>query len=146
MWEIGVLFEVIIFLTLHQFLKPVRYRSLLIFSCIVTGLRWLLIGLFPESLVLLVLAQVLHAISFGLFHGVAVAMIHRYFTGRFQHRGMALYGSVSFGAGGAVGSLVSGYMMGWFGAAVTFSAASLTVLIAAVVAGFRVKGKFEKPA
>jgi PPP family 3-phenylpropionic acid transporter len=146
LWALGVLFEVILFLTLHQFLKPVRYRSLLIFSCIVTGLRWLLIGLFPESLVLLVLAQVLHAISFGLFHGVAVAMIHRYFTGRFQHRGMALYGSVSFGAGGAVGSLVSGYMMGWFGATVTFAVASLTVLIAAVVAVFRVKGKFEKPA
>jgi len=146
LWALGVLSEVMLFLTMHKFLKPVRFRSLLIFSCILTSLRWLIIGLFPESLVLLVLAQVLHAVSFGLFHGVAVSMIHRYFTGRHQHRGMALYGSVSFGAGGAVGSLVSGYMMGWFGAEITFMAASLVVLIAAVLAWSSVHGLFEKPA
>jgi len=144
LWAIGVLFEVMLFLTMHRFLKPVRFRSLLIFSCIITSLRWLIIGMFPGSLVMLVLGQVLHAVSFGLFHGVAVSMIHRYFTGRHQHRGMALYGSVSFGAGGAVGSLVSGYMMGWFGAEFTFMAASMVVLIAAVLAWFRVHGLFEK--
>ncbi len=59
---------------------------------------------------------------------------------------MALYGSISFGAGGAVGSLASGYMMGSLGASMTFAAASLTALIAAVLAWFRVKGKFEKSA
>ncbi len=146
LWALGVFFEVMLFLTMHRFLKPVRFRYLLIFSCVITSLRWLIIGMFPDSLALLVLAQVLHAVSFGLFHGVAVAMIHRYFTGHHQHRGMALYGSVSFGAGGAVGSLVSGYMMGWFGADVTFAAASLTVLIAAVVAWFKVHGLFVKSA
>ncbi len=140
LWALGVLFEVILFLNMHRFLKPVRFRALLIGSCLLTALRWLMIGLFPESLVMLVLAQVLHAVSFGLFHGVAVSMVHRYFTGRHQHRGMALYGSVSFGAGGAVGSLVSGYMMGWLGPGFTFAAASLTVLIAAVLAWSRVKG------
>ncbi|MFW2440376.1 MAG: MFS transporter [Arenicellales bacterium] len=145
LWALGVLFEVMLFLTLHRFLRPLRFRALLIGSCLITGLRWLIIGLFPESLLLLVLAQVLHAVSFGLFHGVAVSMIYRYFTGKHQHRGMALYGSVSFGAGGAVGSLASGYMMGWFGAGFTFAAASLTVFIAAALAWFRVKGRFEKP-
>ncbi len=143
LWALGVLFEVMLFLTMHRFLKPVRFRSLLILSCVITSLRWLMIGMFPGSLVLLVLAQVLHAVSFGLFHGVAVSMIHRYFTGRHQHRGMALYGSVSFGAGGAVGSLASGYMMGWFGAEFTYMAASIVVLIAAVLAWFRVHGLFE---
>jgi len=142
LWALGVLFEVILFLNLHKFLKRVRFRALIIGSCLVTGLRWLIIGLFPESLLLLVLAQVLHAVSFGLFHGVAVSMVYRYFTGRHQHRGMALYGSISFGAGGAVGSLASGYMMGWLGAGFTFAAASLVALIAAVLAWFKVKGTF----
>ncbi|MEA1889337.1 MAG: MFS transporter, partial [Pseudomonadota bacterium] len=142
LWALGVLFEVMLFLAMHRFLRPVRFRALLVGSCLLTSLRWLLIGLFPESLPLLVLAQVLHAISFGLFHGVAVSMVHRYFTGKHQHRGMALYGSISFGAGGAVGSLVSGYLMGWAGAGITFAVASLTVLIAAVLAWFTVKGTF----
>jgi len=146
LWALGVLFEVILFLNLHKFLKPVRFRTMLIGSCLITGLRWLIIGLFPESILLLVLAQVLHAVSFGLFHGVAVSMVHRYFTGRHQHRGMALYGSISFGAGGAVGSLASGYMMGWLGASFTFAAASLVVFIAGILAWFTVPGKFVKQA
>lgn len=142
LWALGVVFEVILFLALHRFLKPTRFRVLFIWSCIITAVRWLIIGLFPESLPLLVLAQVLHAVSFGLFHGVSVAMIHRYFTGRHQHRGMALYGSISFGAGGAVGALVSGYLMGWFGPAVTFATASVAVLLAAVLGWWQVKGQF----
>ena len=144
LWALGVMFEVILFLALPRFLKPIRFRALFILCCLITSIRWVMIGMFPESLVMLVLAQVLHAVSFGLFHGVAISMIHRYFTGRYQHRGMALYGSVSFGAGGAVGSLISGYLMGWFGAGFTFGVASLTVLIAAVLAWFRVEGKFVK--
>ena len=126
----------------NRFLKPTRFRTLFIWSCIITAMRWLIIGLFPESLPLLVFAQVLHAVSFGLFHGVAVSMIHRYFIGRHQHRGMALYGSISFGAGGAVGALASGYLMGWFGPAVTFATASVAVLLAAVLGWWQVKGQF----
>ena len=143
LWALGVLFEVILFLFLHRFLHRDRFRLLLIWSCIITGLRWLIIGLFPQSLPLLIFGQALHAISFGLFHGVAVSMVHRYFTGRHQHRGMALYGSVSFGAGGAAGSLASGYLMTWFGASVTFTVASVTVFAAALLAWSRIQAKFE---
>ncbi|NOY15990.1 MAG: MFS transporter [Gammaproteobacteria bacterium] len=146
LWALGVLFEVLLFLNLHKFLRPVRFRALLIWSSLITALRWLIIGMFPQSIVLLIAAQILHAVSFGLFHGVAVSMVYRYFTGRHQHRGMALYGSISFGAGGAVGSLASGYMMGWFGASFTFAIASLTALIAAALVWFRIKGNFEKVA
>jgi len=146
LWALGVLFEVLLFLNLHKFLRPVRFRALLIWSSLITALRWLIIGMFPQSIVLLIAAQILHAVSFGLFHGVAVSMVYRYFTGRHQHRGMALYGSISFGAGGAVGSLASGYMMGWFGASFTFAIASLTALIAAALVWFRIKGNFEKAA
>lgn len=146
LWALGVMFEVVLFLTLHRFLKPIRFRALFIFCCLVTSMRWVMIGTFPGSFAMLVIAQMLHAVSFGLFHGVAISMIHRYFTGRHQHRGMALYGSVSFGAGGAVGSLLSGYMMGWFGAGFTFGAASLAALLAGLIAWFRVEGKFVKQA
>ena len=80
-------------------------------------------------------AQTLQAASFGDSHAVAIYLIHRLFTGSHQGRGQALYSSVSFGAGGAVGSLVSGYL--WHGinpqamfllAAVTSLAAMLVIL------------------
>ena len=105
-------------------------------------MRWFMIGQFPENMPMLILAQTLHAVSFGLFHGVAVAMIHRYFTGHHQHRGMALYGSISFGAGGALGSLASGYSMSWFGPTTTFAIAGLMVWLAALIAFLWVRARF----
>jgi PPP family 3-phenylpropionic acid transporter len=143
LWALGVLFEVLLFIAMHRFLRPARFRVLFVASLLVTALRWLMIGYFPESMLMLVMAQVLHAVSFGLFHGVAVSMIHRYFIGRHQHRGMALYGSISFGAGGALGALVSGNLMVWYGAEYTFAAASITVLLAAVLAWAKVEARFE---
>ncbi|MDX1698923.1 MAG: MFS transporter, partial [Thiohalobacterales bacterium] len=75
--------------------------------------RWLLIAQFAAHGPLIVLAQLLHAASFGLYHAVAIYLVHKLFTGAHQGRGQALYSSVSFGAGGATGSLVSGYL--WHG-------------------------------
>jgi PPP family 3-phenylpropionic acid transporter len=146
LWAFGVLCEVGVFLVMHRFLRPQHFRFLLIASCLVTGVRWYMIGLFPDYMIMLVLAQTLHAVSFGLFHGVAVAMIHRYFTGQHQHRGQALYGSISFGAGGAVGSFVSGYSMVGLGSTTTFVLAGLVVWAAALVAMLWVPARFKETA
>jgi PPP family 3-phenylpropionic acid transporter len=65
-------------------------------------------------------SQIFHAITYGLFHSVMVQVIFRFFQGRFQIRGQALYGSITYGAGGAVGSLVSGYVVADKGAEALF--------------------------
>jgi len=145
LWAFGVLCEVGVFLVMHRFLKPGRFRMLLICSSVLTGLRWVMIGTLPQNMAVLVLAQTLHAVSFGMFHGVAVAMTHRYFTGRFQFRGQALYGSLSFGAGGAVGSFVSGYGMGSIGPTATFVLAGVVVWAAALIALVWVRARFTAP-
>jgi PPP family 3-phenylpropionic acid transporter len=66
-------------------------------------------------------AQLLHAATFGVYHAVAIQFIHRYFVGRHQGRGQALYSSVSFGAGLAVGSLVSGFTWASIGPEQTYA-------------------------
>jgi len=43
------------------------------------------------------------------YHAAAVAAVHHYFRGRHQAQGQALYTSLSFGAGGALGAVASGY-------------------------------------
>ena len=52
-------------------------------------------------------------------------LIHRYFRGRHQGRGQALYSSLSFGAGGAVGALYSGYTWAVGGGVISFGAAAV---------------------
>ena len=65
---------------------------------------------------------------------MAIYMIHALFTGAHQGRGQALYSSVSFGAGGAVGSLASGYLWTGMGPqAMYLMAAGISLAAAAVV-------------
>jgi len=62
-----------------------------------------------------------------------IQMIDRLFTGRYQIRGQALYSSLTFGLGGAVGSVLSGYIWTYFGANSLFWSAGLVMLFVSVM-------------
>lgn len=134
LWGLGVVAEIGIFLTMHRLLPRFGARRLMLLTLVLTCLRWLLIAGFAHYLPLLLFAQTLHAFSFGVYHAVAIHLIHRFFTGRHQGRGQALYSSLSFGAGGAVGSLLAGYLWSGLGAEATYlMAAGLSALGLVVV-------------
>lgn len=130
LWALGVIAEIIIFLFMHHWLPRFGIRTVLLASLLLSTLRWLIIGFFPDSFALLLLAQLLHAASFGSIHAAAMAWVHHYFTGKNQGRGQALYSSLGFGAGGAIGSLFSGYFWLSPGPTATFSMAAVATLIA----------------
>jgi PPP family 3-phenylpropionic acid transporter len=125
LWAVGVLAEVGMFLVMHRLLEHFNLRDLLIVSLSLTGFRWLLVGYYVQWPSLLLCAQLLHAVSFGMYHGVAMQFIRRYFVDRHQGQAQALYSSLSFGAGGAIGSLMSGYVWEGAGAQVAYSLAAL---------------------
>ena len=110
LWALGVVAEVIVFLIMHRWLPRFGARNLLLIALLLTTIRWLLIAGLVGYAVALLVAQVLHAASFGLLHASAIHLIHQRFPGRLQGRGQALYASLSFGLGGAIGSLLSGYV------------------------------------
>ncbi len=97
----------------------------MIFSFVAAVLRFVLIGWGAESVAVLVFAQVLHGATFGAYHAAAVAAVNRWFGAQHQARGQALYGSISFGAGGMIGGLVSGYTWESVGPEWTYSLGSL---------------------
>ncbi len=134
LWALGVIAEVIVFLFMHQLLQRFGARNVLMVSLLLAAVRWLLIGNFPQSMPLLLFAQTLHAASFGTFHAAAIHLVHHYFTGSHQGRGQALYSSLSFGAGGAIGSLYSGYLWSGAGPAITYGVSAAVTLLALVVA------------
>jgi len=134
LWALGVAIEVIVFLRMHRLLERFGARRMLLLSLALAVLRWQLIGLFVDRVAVQILAQSLHAFSFGAFHASAIHLAHHYFPGSTQGRGQALYNSVSFGVGGAVGSLTSGLLWSSFGPTMTFAAASLMAALGWVVA------------
>lgn len=133
LWAIGVMAEVIVFLMMHRLLLSVGARQLLLVTFLLTALRWVLIGHFVDNLSVLFFAQLFHAFSFGIFHAVSISLVHRLFTGRHQGRGQALYASLSFGAGGAVGSLLSGLLWDQIDPAYLFSLAAAVAFIAFLI-------------
>ena len=134
LWALGVIAEVIVFIFMHRFIPRYGLRLILILSLLLSTLRWLLIGLFPNMITVLLFAQLLHAASFGTFHAAAIAWVHQHFVGKNQARGQALYSSIGFGAGGVLGSLTSGYLWDNPGPTFTFILAGISTLIATYIA------------
>lgn len=130
LWAVGVMAEVIIFLLMYRILPAIGVRKLLLITLLLTALRWLLIGFFPEYLGVLFFAQLFHAFSFGVFHAVSISLVHQFFKGKHQGRGQALYASLSFGAGGAAGSLASGLLWDRMDHAHLFALAAAIALLA----------------
>ncbi len=139
LWGLGVLAEVALFIVMHRVFNDFGLRFLMLASLLLTTIRWLLIAYFVDYIAVLVVAQLLHAASFGLYHAVAMQLIHHHFVGNHQVRGQSLYSSISFGVGGGVGSYISGGLWDSYGATVVFSLAALASMLALVVAWLTVR-------
>jgi PPP family 3-phenylpropionic acid transporter len=134
LWALGVGIEVLVFINMHRLLARFGARRMLLASLALAVLRWLLIGAFVDLVAVQLLAQCLHAATFGSFHAAAIHLAHHYFPGPTQGRGQALYNSVSFGLGGAIGSLIAGSLWASAGAMATFAGASGLALLGLVAA------------
>ena len=134
LWAYAVVCEIGVFLFMPRILAQVSVRTVLMVSFALAAARWLMIGYFPDSLAWLILAQTLHAASFGTFHAAGMQMVYRFFVGKHQHRGQAVYSTVAFGVGGAVGSYYSGHTWETLGPDLTFAIAAGAAALAFVVA------------
>jgi len=133
LWALGVIAEIGVFLLMPKLLPRYGARKLLLYAVGLTAVRWLLTAGFAGNIMVITLAQVLHAASFGLHHAVMIYLFHALFTGVHQGRGQGLYSSVSFGAGGALGSLASGYLWHGVGPEFMYLLAAITALAGMLV-------------
>ena len=138
LWALGVIAEVAIFLVMHHLLRRFSIRQLLLFCFVVTSLRWLLIGYLADYILVLLIAQLMHAASFGIAHAASIELVRTQFKGAHQGQGQALYSSLSFGAGGAAGALIGG-MLWDASASLTFLLAAAASLLAFILCFFALK-------
>ncbi|MCX7153570.1 MAG: MFS transporter [Proteobacteria bacterium] len=125
LWSLGVVAEIAVFLFMPRLLRRWTFSAILAASYLCAVARFLMTGWAVESVLIMALAQILHAATFGAHHVAAVGLINTWFRGGRQVGGQALYLSLSFGAGGMVGGLASGLLWEHAGAAVTFSLAAM---------------------
>ncbi len=129
LWALAVLAEAAVYLFMYHIFKTRNAHTLLLLSFLGTSLRWLLLGTFAQYLSVLLFCQLLHALSFGVYHAASILLIHHYFPAAQQGRGQALYSSLSFGAGLSVGNLLSGIAWEHLGGALTFQITALIPLL-----------------
>lgn len=141
MWALGVAAEIGVFLAMPRLMHYFSLRLILLFAFAVGVVRFVVIGWGVGSLGWLAFAQLMHGATFGAYHAVAITLVNKWFPGRLQARGQALYGSLSFGAGGMLGALLSGLTWDAMGAGWTYTLGSVFALIGLVwlLAGWRRK-------
>ncbi|OYY14162.1 MULTISPECIES: MFS transporter [Burkholderiales] len=108
-WALGVAAEVIFFYFQSKVLSRLDAEVVLQLAFGVGVFRFILIAFFPFTWVL-ILAQLMHAATFGAHHSAATKLLQRWFTGPLQARGQALMATVSYGLGGTLGGLVAGWL------------------------------------
>jgi PPP family 3-phenylpropionic acid transporter len=134
---IGVVAEIGIFIFAGLFFKSFSLKTLISSSILLTALRWYIVGHYADSDIALALSQLIHALSFGLYHSASIAFIQQHFNANQQSRGQAIYIGGVYGIGGAVGAYMAGIL--WqdgMGAMTTFDFAALTAFIGGVFALF----------
>jgi PPP family 3-phenylpropionic acid transporter len=139
LWTLGVVAEIAVFFWLPQLMRRFSLRALLLASFVCAALRFAAIAWAVELLAVLVVAQLLHAATFGSFHAASIAAVHRLFPGRVAARGQALYSSLTYGVGGAVGTLIAGWTWEALGAGPSFAVSALFGAAGALLVAWKVR-------
>ena len=129
MWSLGVIAEILFFFYQAPLFRRFGVRKLMLLSLAIAVVRFLMIGWGAQSLAILLVAQVLHAATFGVHHSASVATLQRWFAGPLQARGQALYISISYGLGGTVGGLLLSACWDTFGARWVYVLAAIMSLL-----------------
>src|SRR5918992_1876582 len=134
LWTLGVLAEIVVFVYLPQLFRRYALSSILVASLLCAVLRFAAIGWATHEVWIVLLAQLLHAATFGSFHAASVAAVHQVFPPGAQATGQTLFSSVSYGAGAAAGTLLAGWAWAAGGGQLAFSLAAAASLAGALFA------------
>jgi MFS transporter, PPP family, 3-phenylpropionic acid transporter len=144
-WSLGVIAEILIFLWMPVLMRRFGLMRIMVFSLFMGFIRFNLIGWAVDSVLIILLAQLLHAATFGSYHASAVSLTHHYFKGQHQSKGQGLYTTFSYGMGGTLGCILSGYLWKTVGSTWTFSISGLFALLGYLLFSLMMFNKTSTP-
>ena len=139
LWSLGVLCEIIVFLSMPKILKFLNFKQILMISLFIAVIRFFIIGNYVDYLVLIILAQMMHAFTFGAFHVASIEMVNKFFPGKNHAKGQALYNSITYGIGGAIGGLGGGFVIQTYSASSAFLLSALFPLLGLIIVACGIK-------
>lgn len=133
-WSIGVVVEIAVFSFSAWIFRRWSAATVLLTSLVAATLRWTVIALWPDSVVLMTFAQTLHALSFAGFFAASMQFLVLFFPGKQNGHAQGIFYGFSSGIGGVLGALLSGLVWQAHGGEAAFLLASTTAAAAVVVA------------
>ncbi|MCH9813009.1 MAG: MFS transporter [Epsilonproteobacteria bacterium] len=109
LWAFGVLCEIILFYYQAYVIK-FDLLKIIKFTVFITAVRWIMLYLFPESLLISYISQSFHAFSFALYHTATLSFLYTLYSNK--KLASQFYYGFGFGLGGFAGSLIAGQFYG----------------------------------
>jgi MFS transporter, PPP family, 3-phenylpropionic acid transporter len=130
LWAVSVAAEIVFFWTQGRWFARWNAQAWLAIAAATSVLRFAAMALLGANAVVLVLAQLLHAVTFAAQHAACITLITRHFPGSLRGRGQALYSTLGYGLSGVIGGVAGGAISERFGFPAVFGAAALVSLAA----------------
>lgn len=132
-WVVGVIAEIFVFIYIQRWLKCWSAYAILVICLIAAIIRWLLIGFYVESSILVFIAQLLHSLTFGAFHVISMQFIRSSFPGQYQARAQSVFTMMCYGLGASIGTYLGGLVMQVASAELAFSLSVFQVVCALAI-------------
>jgi PPP family 3-phenylpropionic acid transporter len=108
-WALASTAEILVMIRSDRIFSRFSIESVLIFSFMAAALRWLIL-FSARSAAVILLSQILHAVTYGTFHIGSILYIDRLAPEKAKTLGQAVNNAVSYGLGLMVGFFFNGYL------------------------------------
>ena len=128
LWALGVVSEIFLMYFAQHLIAYFGLLRIFSLTFVLTASRWGIYSL-TASFVPLLLGQMLHSFSYGIFHVAAITHTYCKFTGSNRGMGQSLYSGATFGAGSIIGFLLNGFLYDRLGPYILFALSAAIALI-----------------
>jgi len=126
-WALASTAEILVMIQSDRIFKRFSLENVLFFSLMVAAGRWIILFLATSAAVIL-LSQLLHALTYGTFHMASILYIDRLTPAKAKTLGQAVNNALSYGLGLMVAFFVDGYLYEIIGSYALFLMSSVIAL------------------
>ncbi|MGB5750363.1 MAG: MFS transporter, partial [Desulfobacterales bacterium] len=126
-WALASTAEILVMIKSDKIFNRFSLENVLFYSFLVAAIRWMIL-FFAQSATLILLSQILHAVTYGTFHMASILYIDRLAPESAKTLGQAVNNALTYGLGLMVGFFVNGYVYETTGSFTLFLMSSLIAL------------------
>ncbi|MCD6398080.1 MAG: MFS transporter [Spirochaetaceae bacterium] len=134
-WGLGALSEIPVVLWGSRYVVKYGVAKMILLAAVGTIIRMLIYAVVPP-LPLVLFGQVLHALSFGLLHVTIIVLINNQIEDKSRAMAMAIFGGISYGLAGFIGSSLSGLILDGYGFSVMYIFCAVVIMGAVFLIAF----------